>query len=138
MGEALDRAESELRPGISDTGMPPLEAVRRIQRDLAAFRSAHQVTRVVVVNCASTESPAAPDPSHMRLDALDQALAAGRPVLPASSLYAYAALDAAVPFVDFTASTGARLPALEALAVARGVPHAGRDGKTGETAVSRR
>jgi myo-inositol-1-phosphate synthase len=35
--------------------------------------------------------------------------------------------------VNFTPSLGAACGALEALARARGVPHAGRDGKTGET-----
>src|SRR5438093_12863961 len=53
--------------------------------------------------------------------------------LPTSALYAYAAMDMGVPYVNFTPSVGASLPGLEALADARGVPHAGRDGKTGET-----
>ncbi len=35
--------------------------------------------------------------------------------------------------MDFTPSTGARLPALAALAAERGLPYAGHDGKTGET-----
>jgi myo-inositol-1-phosphate synthase len=35
--------------------------------------------------------------------------------------------------VDFTPSTGARLPALAELAATAGVPYAGHDGKTGET-----
>jgi myo-inositol-1-phosphate synthase len=37
--------------------------------------------------------------------------------------------------VDFTPSTGARLPALAELARRAGVPYAGHDGKTGETLV---
>ena len=56
-------------------------------------------------------------------------------MLSTSSLYAYAAVDAGCSFVDFTPSGGARLPALEDLARTRRVPHAGRDGKTGETLV---
>ena len=54
-------------------------------------------------------------------------------VLPPSSLYAYAAFTADCPYVDFTPSTGARLPALAELAAQRGLPYAGHDGKTGET-----
>jgi myo-inositol-1-phosphate synthase len=50
-------------------------------------------------------------------------------------LYAYAALDAGFPYVNFTPSTGASEPALDELARARGTVHAGRDGKTGETLV---
>jgi myo-inositol-1-phosphate synthase len=90
---------------------------------------------MVVVNCASTEAPAAAHPAHDRLDALDEELAAGAPILPPSALAAYAALEAGWPFIDFTPSTGARLPALDELARRRRVPHAGRDGKTGETLV---
>jgi myo-inositol-1-phosphate synthase len=56
-------------------------------------------------------------------------------VLPASSLYAYAAFTAGCAYVNFTPSTGASLPALDELARRQGVPHAGRDGKTGETLV---
>jgi myo-inositol-1-phosphate synthase len=40
-----------------------------------------------------------------------------------------------MPYVNFTPSTGASLPAVEALALHRGVAIAGRDGKTGETLV---
>src|SRR5262249_21369673 len=50
-----------------------------------------------------------------------------------SSLCAYAAFRAGCPYVDFTPSTGARLPALVELAAAHGLPYAGHDGKTGET-----
>ena len=58
----------------------------------------------------------APHPAHADLDALRRR--AGRPgdVLPPSSLYAYAAFAAGCPYVDFTPSTGARLPALAELA----------------------
>jgi len=56
-------------------------------------------------------------------------------VLPSSSLFAYAAFTAGCSYVDFTPSTGARLPALDALARRHAVPYAGHDGKTGETLV---
>jgi len=54
---------------------------------------------------------------------------------PTSLLYAYAALDAGRPYVNFTPSLGSSVPALDELARARGTVHAGRDGKTGETLV---
>jgi myo-inositol-1-phosphate synthase len=87
------------------------------------------------MNVSSTEGLFAKLAAHNSLDKLNAALDAGEAVLPPSSLYAYAAIDAGFPFVDFTPSTGARLPALEELAIERGVPHAGSDGKTGETLV---
>lgn len=58
-----------------------------------------------------------------------------RKLLSASVLYAYAAIDLGCPYVNFTPSFGSSIPALEDLATIRGVPHAGKDGKTGETLV---
>ena len=54
-------------------------------------------------------------------------------ILPVSSLYAYAAIDCGCPYVNFTPSIGASVPALIELSVQRGAPIAGQDGKTGET-----
>jgi myo-inositol-1-phosphate synthase len=53
--------------------------------------------------------------------------------LPASSLYAIAALDLGMPYINFTPSLGAAPPAIQELARFRGTCHAGQDGKTGET-----
>ena len=50
-------------------------------------------------------------------------------------LYAFAAIDAGFPYVNFTSSIGSSLASLDRLAVERGVPHMGRDAKTGETLV---
>ena len=50
-------------------------------------------------------------------------------------LYAYAAILEDAGYGNFTPSTGADVPALIALAEARGVPLAGKDGKTGQTFV---
>src|SRR5262249_25717572 len=44
-----------------------------------------------------------------------------------------AALDLGLPYVNFTPSLGATVPALEELARVRGTVIAGKDGKTGET-----
>jgi myo-inositol-1-phosphate synthase len=104
-----------------------------IVADLVEFRERHDLDRVVVINVASTEPVPDDDPAHASLALLEDALRTERPVLPPSALYAYAALRAGCPYVDFTPSTGARLPALDELARRQRLPYAGRDGKTGET-----
>jgi myo-inositol-1-phosphate synthase len=104
-------------------------------RDLTDFRTRHGLDRVVVVNVSATEPVARPHPAHADPDALRAALAGPGEVLPSSSLYAYAAVLAGYAYVDFTPSTGMRLPALATLAAQRGIPYAGHDGKTGETLV---
>ncbi len=131
----LEAAEAEIRPADRDAGTAghQVHAIARIVEDLQAFRARNDLREIVVLNVSSTEPPCEPHPAHESLAALDAALAGPDPVLPASSLYAYAAFRADCGFVDFTPSTGARLPALDELARETGRPYAGRDGKTGET-----
>jgi myo-inositol-1-phosphate synthase len=86
-----------------------------------------------MVNVSATEPAPPPVPAHSDPAALRAALRGPEPVLPPSSLYAYAAFAAGAAYVDFTPSTGARLPALADLAADACVPFAGHDGKTGET-----
>jgi myo-inositol-1-phosphate synthase len=104
-----------------------------IVADLVEFRERHDLDRVVVVNVASTEAVPDDHPAHTDLGLLEAALREPPPVLPPSALHAYAAMLAGCPYVDFTPSTGARLPALDELARKQLLPYAGRDGKTGET-----
>ena len=111
----------------------PRAAIDQIKGDISAFKKTHKLDQVVVVNVSSTEPPFETGPVHESLAALDKALDAGEAVLPASSLYAYAAIDLGLPFINFTPSLGATFPALEALAVARKSVLGGKDGKTGET-----
>jgi myo-inositol-1-phosphate synthase len=104
-----------------------------IVADLVEFRERHGLDRVVVVNVASTEAVPDNHRAHHDLALLEAALREPEPVLPSSALHAYAAFLAGCPFIDFTPSTGARLPALDELARRQGLPYGGRDGKTGET-----
>lgn len=130
--ELPDLAE-ELRPLPS--GRCPAEVADGIGADLAAFRDRHGLDRVVVVNVASTEPAAVPHPAYGDLDALRAALTVPGTPAPASSLAAYSAFTVGCSYVDFTPSTGARLPALRELAIRERLPYAGNDGKTGETLV---
>jgi myo-inositol-1-phosphate synthase len=105
-----------------------------MQSDLRNFKSEHRLDQVVVVNVASTEPPFELTDDHQSLDRLDEVMDRPTPpALPTSGLYAYAALDAGFPYVNLTPSLGASCPALDELAVKRGVPYAGQDLKTGET-----
>ncbi|CAL9436412.1 hypothetical protein SUDANB95_02142 [Actinosynnema sp. ALI-1.44] len=134
LSDELARVDAEILAGYHPstyTGSQA-DAARRLAEDIEDFRARHELSRVVVVNVASTEPPVSVGPGS--LAALEEALRVpGRAVLPPSSLVAYAAFRAGCAFADFTPSTGVALPALDELALERGVPYAGRDGKTGET-----
>ncbi|MEW2544579.1 inositol-3-phosphate synthase [Streptomyces sp. NPDC047002] len=115
----LAAAEAEIRPGgpAPDDTRSDEEIVTAFAADIADFARRTGVERTVVVNVSSTEPLPAPGDAR----------------LPASALYAAAALRAGCGYVNFTPSTGLRTPALADAAAASGLPHAGRDGKTGQT-----
>ncbi|MEV4333439.1 inositol-3-phosphate synthase [Streptomyces sp. NPDC049597] len=115
----LDAADEEIRPGgpLPGDTRTDEELIADFAADLVSFRTRNALARVVVVNLSSTEPLPAPDAVR----------------LPPSSLYAAAALRAGCPYVNFTPSTGLRTAALTDAAAASGLPHAGRDGKTGQT-----
>lgn len=109
------------------------EAIEQISRDLVAFREKNRLDQVVVINISSTEPPFEIGEIHTSLQRLNTALDRRSTVLPASSLYAFAALDLGLAYINFTPSLGATIPALEEQALARKTVLGGKDGKTGET-----
>ena len=115
----LQAADEEIRLGgpLPDDPRSDEDLIADFSADLTSFRVRNALARVVVVNVSSTEPLPAPDAVR----------------LPPSSLYAAAAVRAGCPYVNFTPSTGLRTPALTEAAAARALPHAGRDGKTGQT-----
>ncbi len=146
----LEAASARVRPGTKLGSGPAIarlgswgddraprdaaEAVERIGDDLASFAEAEKVDHLIVLNVASTEPPFAPGSVHDDWSTLEAALPrGGAELLPASSLYAIAALRRGHTYLNFTPSLGASIPALHQLAESTGALHAGKDGKTGET-----
>lgn len=111
------------------------DVVSQIRDDYATFVRERGVDRLIVVNVASTEPPVENSERYDTLEAFETAVETDDRDLPASSLYAYAALVEGHPYVNFTPSTGSSLGGLRELAAKKGVPHMGRDAKTGETLV---
>ena len=115
-------------------GERPAAAIDRSENDIRDFQTRNQLTRVIVVYVASTEPAFAHDAQTQSWAELSKTLAtATKSPLPASSLFAIAAIRCGCPFVNFTPSVGSDLPAIEEYALQQKVPHVGRDGKTGET-----
>jgi myo-inositol-1-phosphate synthase len=147
----LDRVDAEIRPGTlwkvgeriaslvdvpasrQEKEKAPRDIVRRLQSDLTDFQKRHALESVVVVNIASTEPLLDAKVWPNTWAETEASLASTDCPLPASTLYAIAALDLRLPYVNFTPSLGAAPPGIDELARSRGTCHAGRDGKTGET-----
>lgn len=108
--------------------------IAQVQSDIASFRTTSHADGCVVINLASVERwPDLAAPKFLSLEAFEHALDANDAEIPPAMLYAYAAIDAGVPYGNFTPSLAADVPALVELANRRNVPVAGKDGKTGQT-----
>jgi len=109
------------------------EAIGAIVDDITRFKAANDLDSVVMVNLASTERTPADSPALRTADAFERALDADDSGIGPAMLYARAAIEAGVPYGNFTPSLAADAPALVEMARKRGVPVAGKDGKTGQT-----
>ena len=118
---------------LAETRRAQVDAVRA---DLVRFREEQRLDGLVLVNLASTErwpDPAAP--ALQTIEAFEAGLDADDRAITPAMVYAYAAIAEGAGYVNFTPSLAADVPALVAFAESRGVPIAGKDGKTGQTMV---
>ena len=149
----LDKLDKVIRPGtvahsgstIEGFAMPslrtkdaknesPRATIDRLQADLKKFADENKLAHVVVINVASTEPPC--DTAQFPAKWSELAKLLDKPKkcpLPASSLYAIAALELGYSHLNFTPSLGSSLPAIDELAREKATRHMGYDGKTGET-----
>jgi myo-inositol-1-phosphate synthase len=105
----------------------------RVMQDIDHFKTENKVDFIVVANVSSTEPPISPTVYNWDLSTFKNKIFENDSRLSPSMIYAYAALEKECSFINFTPSVGAELPALEELGIKKGVPVAGKDGKTGQT-----
>lgn len=101
--------------------------------DISRFKEQEGCRDLVMIWCGSTEKSPADSISHGSLAAFEQGLRENDPNIPPGMIYAYAAIASGVPYANGAPNRSADIPALEELAVQKGVPIAGKDFKTGQT-----
>jgi myo-inositol-1-phosphate synthase len=110
--------------------------VDKLRHDINSFRNNNRLKDVLVFNLSSTEPPLNLQHCHTELSAFEDLIGNNRcEAVRASTLYAYAAILERCPYINFTPSNAALIPALIKLAEEKDVPVMGDDGKTGETLV---
>jgi len=110
--------------------------IETIREDIRRFKNERGVERVVMINLASTESYIDKDsPTFATLEDFEKAIDENSEEISPAMLYAYAAIGEGVAYGNFTPSVGADIPALVEYARGKGVPIAGKDGKTGQTFI---
>ncbi|MDZ7374255.1 MAG: inositol-3-phosphate synthase [candidate division KSB1 bacterium] len=109
------------------------ELAQQLMEDIARFRDANGISRMVMIWCGSTEIYLTPHEVHQDIASFEQAMKENHAAIAPSMLYAYAALSMGVPFVNGAPNLTVDIPALIALAKEKRVPIAGKDYKTGQT-----
>ena len=112
-----------------------LDLVELLREDIRSSLAKSKATRAVMVWSASTETYLEPSACHQTLEAFEQGLENNDPGIAPSQLYAYAAILEGVPYANGAPNLTVDIPALEQLAMDRGVPIAGKDFKTGQTLI---
>lgn len=102
--------------------------VENVVEDINEFKSMHPEAAPVLVNLL----PAARDSCLDRAESLDQLYETADPACPPDLAYVLGAVLTGVPVVNFTPNT-VEIPVVCSEAEKRGIPMAGRDGKTGQT-----
>jgi myo-inositol-1-phosphate synthase len=111
------------------------DLAEQLVADIRNFKSAHNLDRLVLIWCGSTEVFMKASPAHQSLAAFEKALECNDPSIPSSMIYAYAAIREGIPYANAAPNLSADVPALLELAQQTGAPLAGKDLKTGQTLV---
>ncbi len=109
------------------------QAIEAVVEDLGRFKAEAGLDGLVMLNLSSTEVGVESAACYASPEALEAALDANDARISPSVLYAYAAISAGVPHVNFTPTRVTDWPAMLALAERRSIPVCGKDGKTGQT-----
>jgi myo-inositol-1-phosphate synthase len=109
------------------------ELAEQLGEDIRRFKADHNLDRLVMVWCGSTEVFLTEGPAHANVSSFEKALEDNDPSIPSSMIYAYAAIKEGIPYANAAPNLSADIPALLQLAQDTGAPVAGKDLKTGQT-----
>jgi len=106
---------------------------QQAREDIQRFRAETGAARMVMIWCGSTEIFMEETPVHASLESFEKGLKENDEGIAPSMIYAYAALQEGVPFLNGAPNLTVDVPAMVELARQNGVPIGGKDFKTGQT-----
>ena len=109
------------------------DAVLEVRDDIKRFKEENGCERLVMIWCGSTEIFMAPDPVHDTIESLEKAIRENHEAIPPSMIYAYAALQEGIPYLNGAPNLTVDIPVMTELARQHSAPIAGKDFKTGQT-----
>ncbi|NIR50408.1 inositol-3-phosphate synthase [candidate division KSB1 bacterium] len=108
--------------------------MEQVREDIQQFKREHNLDRMVMVWCGSTEVFMDPnDPAYNDLAAFEKAMKEDHPAIAPSMIYAYAAIAEGIPYANGAPNLSVDFPAMIEFAKKQGVPIGGKDFKTGQT-----
>jgi myo-inositol-1-phosphate synthase len=111
------------------------DLAEQVRADIRKFKKDHNLSRLVMVWCGSTEIYLTEGAVHQSIEALEKGLEQSDEAIPSSMIYAYAAIKEGIPYANAAPNLSADIPALIQLAQQTGSPLAGKDLKTGQTLI---
>ncbi len=117
------------------TGKNKRDLAEQVIEDIRLFKQRHNLERLVMVWCGSTEVYMKESEAHQTMQSFERALEANDPSIPSSMVYAYAAIREGIPYANAAPNLTADIPALVELAGRTKAPLAGKDLKTGQTLI---
>jgi len=107
--------------------------VEALKEDIARFKAQHGLERCIMIWCGSTEVYLQPEEIHQTPEAFEKAIDDNDPRIPPSMLYAVAALESGIPFINGAPNLTIDTPAMVEMAARNNIPIVGKDFKTGQT-----
>lgn len=107
--------------------------VDALKEDIAGFKEANGLEHCIMIWCGSTEVYLKSEDIHASLDKFYEAIENNDSRIPPSMLYALAALESGIPFINGAPNLTVDTPAMLELAARNKVAIAGKDFKTGQT-----
>jgi myo-inositol-1-phosphate synthase len=111
------------------------DLAEQVIADIRRFKADHQLDRLVMIWCGSTEIYMTEGPVHASIESFERGLEENDPSIPSSMVYAYAAIREGIPYANAAPNLTADIPALVSLAAQTKAPLAGKDMKTGQTLI---
>ncbi|MFH1570381.1 MAG: inositol-3-phosphate synthase [Gemmatimonadota bacterium] len=109
------------------------DLVEQLREDIRRFKADNDLDRMVMIWCGSTEVFMKPGPVHATVESFEKGLKENDEAIAPSMLYAWAALQEGVPFLNGAPNLTVDIPAMVELARRQGLPVGGKDFKTGQT-----
>jgi len=111
------------------------DLAEQLREDIRAFKKEHNLSRLVMIWCGSTEIYLTETPAHQSIEAFEKGMEENDPSIPSSMIYTYAALMEGVPYANGAPNLSVDVPAMMDLAHKNQVPITGKDFKTGQTLI---